>query len=170
MRAIQPSNESHSLRENIMRYAPTVVLSFSLFALLTAPLSGEDYLTKEGRLTQPLKIVQLQGGFAGYTGMQFTVDPDGTWATASLFNDKKTPNGSGKLTEKDVAKLAAILKTYDLAKLPAKSGVQPGANPHGVCPIGPCMSAQPTLGRAVTRFARYPLVGMSDGRADGLQG
>ncbi len=41
-----------------------------------------------------------------------------------------TPKNKGKLAEKDVAMLGALLEKYDFAKLPEKSGKEPGANPH----------------------------------------
>ena len=95
-------------------------------------MAAEDYLTKEGKLAQQLKIVGLQGGFAGYTGMQFTVAPDGTWTSETVFNQKTTPKDKGKLSAKELAKLGAILEKHSVAKLPAESGKKPGANPHTI--------------------------------------
>lgn len=110
-----------------MQFTSPVILSLCLFAL-----AAQDNVTKDGKLTDQLKIVQLQGGFAGVTGVQFTVAPDGTWTSERIFNQKITPKNKGKLSEKDLAKLGAILEKYDFAKLPAKSGKQPGANPHTI--------------------------------------
>ena len=101
-------------------------------ALMATSLRADDYLTKDGKLTQELKVVQLQGGFAGFTGVQYTIAPDGAWTSVSLFNKKTTPKDKGKLTAKELEKLAEILSKYDLAKLPEKSGKQPGANPHTI--------------------------------------
>lgn len=115
-----------------MRFTSTIILSFALLALGSNSLLAQDYLTKDGKLTQQLKVVQLQGGFAGFTGVQFTIAPDGSWTSESIFNEKITPKNKGKLSEKDLANLGAILEKYDLAKLPAKSGKQPGANPHTI--------------------------------------
>lgn len=115
-----------------MRLTSTIMLTLSLLALGSNDLPAQDYLTKDGQLTQQLKVVQLQGGFAGYTGVQFTIVPDGSWTSESIFNEKKTPKSKGTLSEKDLAKLGAILEKYDLAKLPAKSGKLPGANPHTI--------------------------------------
>jgi hypothetical protein len=96
-----------------------------------AAQDGDDYL-KDGKLTHPLKVVQLQGGFAGFTGTEYTIEPDGTWTTASVFNKKITPKDKGKLTAKELETLAGLLAKNELAKLPAKSGKQPGANPHTI--------------------------------------
>jgi hypothetical protein len=115
-----------------MRPKVSVMLSVTLVALTINVLLAQDYLKKDGQLTQQLKAVQLQGGFAGSTGVQYTIAPDGSWISESIFNDKKTPKNKGKLSEKDLAKLGAILAKYDLAKLPARSGKEPGANPHTI--------------------------------------
>jgi uncharacterized protein (TIGR03067 family) len=115
-----------------MRFTSPIILFFALLVLARDSLLAQDYISKDGKLTQQLKVVQLQGGFAGYTGVQFTIAPDGSWNSESLFNEKKTPKNKGKLSEKDLAKLGTLLEKYDLAKLPAKSGKQPGANPHTI--------------------------------------
>ena len=64
--------------------------------------------------------------------MQYTVSPDGSWTQATVFNRRITPKGKGKLSAKELMKLAAILEKYRFAKLPAKTGVRPGANPHSI--------------------------------------
>ncbi len=109
------------------------IVLFTLGSLVIATLSvnGDDYI-KDGKLTQTLKITQLQGGFAGFTGVEYTIKPDGIWATTSVFNKKTTPKDKGKLSAKELESLAAILAKNDLEKLPAKSGKAPGANPHTI--------------------------------------
>lgn len=107
------------------------IIAIVLVALATPILHADDYI-KDGKLTHKLKITQLQGGFAGFTGIEYTIDPDGAWAAASVFNKKLTPKAKGDLTAKELESLAATLAKYELAKLPAKSGKQPGANPHTI--------------------------------------
>lgn len=114
-----------------MRNTSTAILSLALMSLMTGGLNADDYL-KDGKLTHELKVVQLQGGFAGFTGVQYTIAPDGAWSSASVFNKKITPKEKGKLDAKELEKLAALLAKYDLAKLPVKAGKQPGANPHTI--------------------------------------
>ena len=109
-----------------------IILTFAVLVFATGSLFAEDYLTKEGNLAQQLKVVQLQGGFSGFTGMQFTIAPDGSWTSETVFNQKMTPKDKGKLSKKELAKLGDILGKYDLAKLPAESGKPPGANPHTI--------------------------------------
>src|SRR5262249_32938255 len=118
--------------ENVMRLTYSIILSVVVLALAGASLLAQDYLTKDGKLTKQLKIVQLQGGLAGFTGVQYTVAPDGSWTADKIFNEKKTPTNKGQLAEKDLAKLGALLEKYHLANLPEKSGKQPGANPHTI--------------------------------------
>ena len=115
-----------------MLFKSPLIFSFAFFILAGGSVFAGDYLTKEGNLAHQLKIIEIQGGFAGYTGMQFTIAPDGTWTSESIFNQKTTPKDKGKLSQKDLAKLAGILEKYELAKLPAESGKQPGANPRTI--------------------------------------
>jgi hypothetical protein len=110
-----------------MRLALLIALAVGKMLLVT----DDEYL-KNGELTQPLRILQLQGGFAGFTGMEYSVARDGSWTSESVFREKRTPKDKGKLSGKDLAKLAAILETHGFGKLPEKSGVQPGANPHTI--------------------------------------
>jgi hypothetical protein len=110
----------------------SIVVSVALLILVSGSASAENYLTKDGSLAQQLKVVELQGGFAGYTGTQLTIAPDGSWISETLFNQKITPKDKGKLSNKELAKLGAILEKYSLAKLPAESGKKPGANPHTI--------------------------------------
>ena len=106
----------------------SIVTAFTMMAVATLTAHADDYI-KDGKLTQPLKITQLQGGFAGFTGFEYTIQPDGAWATASLFKQKATPKDNGKLSAKELEAVAEILAKNDLDKLPAKTGKQPGANP-----------------------------------------
>jgi hypothetical protein len=109
-----------------------VVSSVTFLALANATLLAQGYLTKDGHLTKPLKVVELQGGFAGHTGVRYTVAPDGSWTSERLFNEKATPEGKGKLTEKGLTNLAAVLEKYDLAHLPAQASEQAVVNPHSI--------------------------------------
>ncbi len=115
-----------------MRIRFTAVLSFVFAGFCGQDLRAQDYLKEDGRLAEPFKLVQLQGGFAGYTGVQYSIAPDGVWMMDSVFNQKKTLKNKGKLSPVDLMKLNKILEKYDLAKLPPKSGKQPGANPHTI--------------------------------------
>ncbi len=52
-----------------MRLTSTIMSSVICLALAGESLLAQDYLTKDGKLTKQLKVVQLQGGFAGFTGV-----------------------------------------------------------------------------------------------------
>src|SRR6187551_3024413 len=101
----------------------------SILTIAFVPFAAADDYIKDGKLTQTLKITQLQGGFAGNTGFEYKIEPDGTWTSTSLFNKKTTPKNNGKLSAKELEALAAILAKNELEKLPQKSGKAPGANP-----------------------------------------
>lgn len=113
-----------------MRTGFTLVMTS--FIMAAASIATADDYIKDGKLTQTLKITQLQGGFAGFTGFEYTIEPDGTSATASVFRQKTTPKDKGKLSAKELEAVAAILAKNELDKLPPKSGKQPGANPHTI--------------------------------------
>ena len=80
-----------------MRYA-LVMISF----VVLASLSRADDFIKDGKLTHTLKITQLQGGFAGFTGFEYTIEPNGAWTSASVFRMKTTPKNNGKLSAKEL--------------------------------------------------------------------
>ncbi len=89
-----------------------------------------EYLTKDGKLAQTLEVSDLQGGFAGFTGRQWTVEPSGQWTVARVINKKVEVEQKGTLTKEELAELAKQLATYELAKLENKTDGKPMANPH----------------------------------------
>ncbi|HJT78332.1 MAG TPA: hypothetical protein VJ739_14105, partial [Gemmataceae bacterium] len=115
-----------------MRWTFMALTSVTLCTFAGHALPAQGYRTKDGHLAKPLTVVELQGGVAGHTGVRYAIAPDGSWTSESLFNEKATPRGKGKLTEEGLARLAAILEEYDLAHLPAKAGEQAVVNPHSI--------------------------------------
>jgi hypothetical protein len=79
-----------------------------------------DYLTKDGQLKEPLEVLELQGGFAGFTGTYWAIDTDGKWSTGPYGpkNKKGAAKEDGKLTPEQLATLARELAKFDLAGLP----------------------------------------------------
>src|SRR5689334_19536350 len=114
-----------------MRTFITTTFTLGALFITLAGVSADDYI-KDGKLTQQLKITQLQGGFAGFTGFEYVIEADGTWTMGSVFQRKTTPKGNGKLTAKELEQVAAIMKKYDLEKLPENAGKKVGANPHTI--------------------------------------
>jgi hypothetical protein len=105
--------------------------------LATAALSawaGEpgEYLTKDGRLTQRLEVRDVQGGFAGFTGRQWTVEPSGKWTVHRVRNKPVEVEASGELSKDQLAALAKELARYGLRDLPTQKLKRPMANPHVV--------------------------------------
>src|SRR5262249_29581851 len=91
-----------------------------------------DSLTEDGRLAQRLEVRDVQGGFAGFTGRQWTVEPSGKWAVHRVRNQPTELVASGELSKEQLAALAKELARYRL-KDPAGSKPEgPGANPHRV--------------------------------------
>ena len=142
-----------------------IMLTLAAFAFVNAGLSAQDYLTKDGKLTHPLKLTELQGGFAGFTGVQITIAIDGSWTSETVFNKKPTPKDKGQLSAKEMTALAELLTKYELKKLPVQSGKQPGANPHSIAiefgalkanitgAMPPALDAANPTGTVESRFA-----------------
>jgi hypothetical protein len=100
-------------------------LLFAVFAALgvspaRADEKSEKYL-KDGRLKERIELDETQGGFAGFTGRYYVIEPDGSWSTGPIKPQSKKgePTAKGKLTEKQLAGLAKELGRHDLAGLPS---------------------------------------------------
>ncbi|HYV39917.1 MAG TPA: hypothetical protein VE988_29795 [Gemmataceae bacterium] len=112
---------------------PALLAGFAAIVIAFSTQPGDNldaYLTKDGKLTNPLEIRDLQGGFAGFTGNFYKVGVDGKWSTGKVFQQKMTEEKSGTLGKDDIAKLAKALAKYDLEGL--KSEGKQGTNPHVV--------------------------------------
>ena len=128
------------------------------------------YLTKEGKLTNTLEIKDVQGGFAGFTGKLWKVQPDGTWTRYQVFNQKLTKETGGKLLLAELEEFAFKLSEYDLLKL--KEYGNPTTNPHVITVTFGKHKAQliyapgknlpkPKAGKSATSVERYSGVVMS---------
>lgn len=90
-----------------------------------------SYLTGKGHLAQTLTLRDSQGGFAGFSGSLWTIEPDGTWRRAPFLNeDVREAEQSGQLSAKELSALAAALKQHKLVDLPKNIGGEPMTNPH----------------------------------------
>lgn len=91
------------------------------------------YLTKDGKLTHKFNFRDTQGGFAGFTGQSYAIEPDGSWSITRVFNRRKfEPHAKGKLTAKQLKALGEALAQNKMAELPAVSNSHRGANPMQV--------------------------------------
>jgi hypothetical protein len=107
----------------------------ALLLLLAAAASGGDdrqpgYLTPDGKLAEALEVKDLQGGFAGFVGPRWVVEPSGKWMRAKLVAGKATAEQGGELSKEQLAALAKALARYELRDLPDEG--KPGVNPHVV--------------------------------------
>jgi len=114
------------------------VLPPLLFFTLLNFAPGQDagakkslYLADDGNLLHALVLKDAQGGFAGFSGHVWTIEPDGTWNRAPFLNQTvRKPDRQGKFTKPQLAALERHLIKQDLLGLPGKLGKGIGANPH----------------------------------------
>ena len=52
----------------------------------TAIADDNPYHDKDGRLRQELVLIDSQGGFAGFSGQRWTIEPDGAWQRQPFLN------------------------------------------------------------------------------------
>jgi hypothetical protein len=88
-----------------------------LMILALAPMALAADAEPEGKLPGKLTVKDLQGGFAGFTGKAYTIEPDGSYTVGNEFRGKLTVTSKGKLDAKALARLAAAVKRYDAATL-----------------------------------------------------
>src|SRR5262245_29583169 len=88
------------------------------------------YMTRDGKLARPLEVRDVQGGAAGFTGKQWTVEPSGEWALARVWNGKREVERRGHLTKEQLTALAGALQSYRLASLASKKQGKARPNPH----------------------------------------
>src|SRR5262249_31746431 len=101
----------------------------ALLVLLAGAASSDDYV-KDGKLTESLSVQDLQGGFAGFTGKQYTITTDGKFLEANVFNKKTTVVRKGTLTKKQITAVGKALAKYEPDKL--KNTGKPTTNPHTI--------------------------------------
>lgn len=105
--------------------------SIMLLSTAFAESKPEDYL-KDGQLKDNLEILELQSGFAGFTGTYTSLATDGSWATGQYGPRERRgeAKASGKLTAEQIKTLATAFAKFDLATLPAHG--TPETNPRVV--------------------------------------
>jgi len=101
-----------------------------LFAALAVLVVAPFAAAEDARLPEKLVVKELQGGFAGLSGKQWTIDTDGKWEEADVSRGKATAARSGTLGAKEIEALAAQLKKYDAGAL--KDEGKAGTNPKVV--------------------------------------
>jgi len=89
---------------------------------------GAEAYLKEGQLAARLEVHVLQGGFAGFTGAYYLIEPDGAWSTGPMQQGKGAPKFQGRLSAEQLAQLAKALASHELATLPSSG--KPVVNPR----------------------------------------
>ncbi len=117
--------------KTLTRAVASLALGLLAAAWAVAADAG-DYLTQDGKLKETLDLTDVQGGFAGFTGKGYVVEPSGEWKLLKVFNDKKDVEAKGTLSKEQLAALAKELAAYDLAGLADTKAGKAGANPHVV--------------------------------------
>jgi len=104
-----------------------------LIFAVEAALPRDRYLTKDGKLSATLTLKDVQGGFAGFTGVIWTLHPDGSWGRKRIVGRATRKSDlTGKLTAKQLQQIADVLAHAQVDKLPGRLGKFRGANPHVV--------------------------------------
>jgi hypothetical protein len=98
-----------------MLYSRAVLLS----ALLVAVALPAGAFQDDKPLKETIKVKDVQGGVAGLTGKQITIQPSGKWAEYPVVRGTTsgTPSRTGKLSKQDLAKLAKEVDRYSPATL-----------------------------------------------------
>lgn len=114
-----------------MRLLIAAALLFVVVMPVAATSKPEDYLDKAGMLKEKLEIRDLQGGFAGFTGRAWIIEPDGSYQAGLVGpNDRFEAETKGKLSKEKLADLAKHLARNDLLAL--KDTGEVVVNPHVV--------------------------------------
>src|SRR5436190_898826 len=98
-----------------------ILIGSSLSIAPAAQPTAGSYL-KDGKLKERIEVRELQGGFAGFTGTYYEIEPDGSWATGPVLppqSRRGDPTAKGKLTADQLAQLAKEFARLDLANLPS---------------------------------------------------
>ena len=76
-------------------------------------------------------LKDAQGGFAGFSGHIWTIEPNGSWRREPFLNrNVRAADRKGQLTRDQVVALSRQLAAHDLLGLPKQIGKNIGANPH----------------------------------------
>lgn len=112
-----------------------IIILVSFLELMTAmAMSTPDnnpFLTEEGHLIAELEFQDGQMGFAGISGMSWTILPNGNFQAMRFHNDTVSlPHQKGKFEQQDLVTLSNILFERNFANLPSDIPSEPTLNPH----------------------------------------
>jgi hypothetical protein len=110
-------------------------LVLGLAILAVGPAAAQDKggaYVKDGKLTAKVEVLELQGGFAGFTGTYYTIEREGSWSTGPVLprDTRGEPTAKGKLTADQLKALEKAFTANDLSSLPSHG--MPETNPKVV--------------------------------------
>ncbi len=111
----------------------TILVSFLGFmtAMAMSTPYNNSFLTEDDHLTAELEFRDGQMGFAGISGISWTIFPNGNCqATRFLNNTVSPPHQTGKLEQQDLVTLSNILFAQNFVDLPSEIPSEPTLNPH----------------------------------------
>lgn len=97
----------------------------------TKPLAKTEPLAKAEPLAAKLELRDSQDGFAGTTGILYSIEADGRFTLAHFVNEKiQPPARRGSLDPAALKALASVLEAQRLRELPVQIGEPPAVNPR----------------------------------------
>ncbi|MUG93596.1 hypothetical protein F7734_14650 [Scytonema sp. UIC 10036] len=112
-----------------------VIILMSCLGVILAMAMGTPYnnpfLTQDGFLTGALEFQDGQMGFAGFSGVVWTISPDGSCQAARFLNETVSPpHQTGQLDRQNLVQLANVLSSQNFSDLPSEIPSEPTLNPH----------------------------------------
>ncbi len=109
---------------SIGRFSVLIAAALASLSMSDAAISGDQPL----RATLVLRVAQA--GFAGVTGTEYRLQPNGQWQALQFVNDRTTGVvGEGQLPPEKMIALSHRLTQTDFARLPADVSATQGVNP-----------------------------------------
>lgn len=111
------------------RHRRIVGVAHKFAVVLALLLIPEVVVAQQCPLSVPLTLKDTQGGFAGQTGMVWTIAPDCSFTVARQYGLKiAKPHRRGHLTGEQQAHLGKLLSQVEAAPLPERPGGPPQVN------------------------------------------
>lgn len=110
---------------------PWLALVATLFLMLPLHSATADDDGDDSPLPEAIVYRDAQEGFAGVSGQEVVVKPDGSWSRRRFLNQtKQPPHAAGTLSAAQLRAVSDALQTAELESLPEKFGTNPPVNRH----------------------------------------
>ena len=129
------TTETSCQQSQTRRLWPLSLLGITLPMLCTtfvlAQFPRQKYLHKNGTLKAVLVLRDVQVGTAGPQGTLWSVRPSGAWDRRQVAGRiARKPDRTGKLTVRQLQRLADVLAHAQVKELPVRLGTYRGKTPH----------------------------------------